>query len=399
MKVMLIDVNFGYSSTGRLVEHLYLEAQSRGIETMVCFGRGATGSDPNVVRISSKLEFLFHVFMTRATGLTGVYSPLSTKVLLRHLEDFSPDVVHIHELHGYFVNIEPIVDFLKRKKIRTVWTFHCEFMYTGKCGHAHECEKWKSECGNCPQLTEYPKSIYFDFTRRLHKQKREMFRDFDNLAIVTPSNWLAERVKESFLGDKMISVVPNGINQSRAFQPRETAELRAKLGVGDRKVILSVGSGMFSEAKGGRFILDIARQLADESLIFFIVGTNNPEISVPPNVRVIAKITDPVELSNYYSLADLCLLTSKRETFSLVTAESLSCGTPVVGFDAGAPTEIALPPFGRFVPYGCVEELEKALVQSLYLKTPEFSRKCREYAELHFGIELMLERYFSLYGA
>src|SRR5690606_29735002 len=140
---------------------------------------------------------------------------------------------------GYYLNIERLVEFLKIEKIPVIWTFHCEFMYTGKCGHAYSCEKWKTECSKCPQLRRYPASLYFDFTQFMHRRKKQMFKDFDNLRIVTPSSWLAERVRLSFLHDKTVSVVYNGIDTTDIFCPVDADCLIDKHELKNKKIILS----------------------------------------------------------------------------------------------------------------------------------------------------------------
>ena len=141
------------------------------------------------------------------------------------IEDFKPDVVHIHELHAYFVNIKQLLDYLAEKKIKIVHTLHCEFSYTGKCGHSVECEKWKKECGECPHLRDYPTTLWFDHTKRMKKEKQDYFNKIDNLIIVTPSQWLAERTRMSFFKDRRIEVIHNGVD-TNIFKPVDSSELK-----------------------------------------------------------------------------------------------------------------------------------------------------------------------------
>ncbi|MDD3382528.1 MAG: glycosyltransferase, partial [Bacilli bacterium] len=224
MKVLLIDVNCKRSSTGKIVYDLYQELNKNNIEASIAYGRGPKIKEKNIYKFGLDLETILHMIMTRITGLTGIYSVISTMRLIRYIKKFKPDVVHIHELHAYFVNLKPLINHLKKNNIKVIHTFHCEFMYTGKCGHAYECEKFKTLCFKCPRLKEYPKSFFLDFTKYMYKQKKKLYKDFDNLTIVTPSKWLLDRVKSSFLKDKKMLVINNGIDVN-VFKPYETKDL------------------------------------------------------------------------------------------------------------------------------------------------------------------------------
>ena len=399
MKVLLIDVNCKHSSTGKIVYDLYTELNNQDYEAAICYGRGPLVAENNIFKFGIDIETYFHAFMTRVTGLTGVYSPISTRRLINFIELFQPDVVHIHELHAYFVNIAPVMNYLKLKNIKTVWTFHCEFMYTGKCGHAYDCSNWKTECNRCPQLHEYPKSIWLDFTQYMFNRKKRLFSDFKNLTIVTPSNWLADRVRLSFLKDKEIKVIHNGIDTQNTFYPREYKHLKSKHNLVDEKIILAVAPNLMSDAKGGKWVLELAQLLHLENIKIILIGVNDLSKDYGDNIIALGRTKNQVELAEYYSMADITLLTSKKETFSLVTAESLACGTPVVGFDSGAPSEIAPEGYGLFVEYGNIESLVKIIRFwikgiSSYQTKPEYIR----YSKENYSKETMIENYLNLYS-
>lgn len=397
MKIAQVDVNYNFSSTGKIVVDLVTGLGDSGHSTMACFGRGPDSKNDNVFKISSGVEVLLHAFGTRVSGLTGGFSPFSTRRLIEHLEDFVPDVVHLHDLHGYFVNIRPLVDYLKCKRIPTVWTFHSEFMYTGKCGHAFDCEKWKTECNNCPDLRGYPKSWFFDFTTRMFQEKQLMFADFERVHLVAPSEWLADRMRQSIVRHKPISVVPNGLDVA-TFCRRDTKGLRSSLGLTNEYIVLSVGSDLLSELKGGRWVLELARRNPNAGIVFVMVGVEQMPKQIPPNVRMIPRIFDQYLLAEYYSLADVLLLTSTKETFSMVSAESLACGTPVIGFDSGAPKEVALPGFGEFVPYPDLEALESLLLRVKAGEAPLMSStECEQFARARYSKDSMVKSYESIY--
>ncbi len=397
MKIAQIDVNYNFSSTGKIVADLVTDLGEAGHSTMACFGRGPYSQNDHVYRISSKAEVLLHVLGTRITGLTDYFSPLATHRLIEHLEHFMPDVVHLHDLHGYYINIRPLIEYLKAKCIPTVWTFHSEFMYTGKCGHAFDCDKWKTECNNCPDLKGYPKSWLFDFTTHMFREKQALFADFEQLHLVAPSEWLANRMRQSIVQDKPISVVHNGLDIT-TFCRRDTKGLRSSLGLTNEYVVLSVGSDLLSELKGGRWVLELAKRNRNADMVFVMVGVEQMPKQIPDNVRIIPRIFDQNLLAEYYSLANVLLLTSTKETFSMVSAESLACGTPVIGFDSGAPKEVALPGFGEFVPYSDIDALESLLLR---VKKGEFilkpSTECAQFARERYSKDAMVKAYESTY--
>ena len=397
MKVALIDVNCKHSSTGKIVYDLYTELNNNGNEAAVYYGRGPKIKEKNIFKFSIDIETYFHALMTRITGLTGFYSPFSTWRLIRKLKKFNPDIVHIHELHAYFINIGTIIKFLKNKKIKTVMTHYSEFMYTGKCAHSLDCDKFQTICYSCPQVKEYPKSLFFDFTKKMFKLKKKWLIDFDFFNVV-PSQWSSERLKLSFLKDKPTQVIFNGLNTMTLFKPRRSDFLVKKYNLESKFIILAVAPDLMSEFKGGRWVLKIANRLKDSNIVFILIGVKDTSIKIPDNVIVLNRTNNQEELIDYYSNADLTLLTSKKETFSMVTAESISCGTPVVGFDSGAPSQIAPSPYGLFTEYGL---LDRVIDNILKIKSGEIELAdkdmCRKYAIENFSIESMANNYTKLY--
>lgn len=270
-KILLIDVNCKQSSTGKIVYDLYQNIRADGRESAICYGRGPLVNGENIFKFGLDWETKIHAGLARITGYNGCFSPISTKRLIKFIDEFKPDIIHIHELHAYFVNIKPLVRYLKTSGIPVVWTFHCEYMYTGKCGYAYECSRFMENCGNCPAVKDYPKSLWFDNTRRMHAMKKKLLADWD-FTIVTPSKWLADRVRKSFLKDKRIQIIHNGIDTD-IFKPVDTSNLRRELGIPDgNKVILAVAPGIMSERKGGKWVLKLAEMLNNENTTFILVG-------------------------------------------------------------------------------------------------------------------------------
>jgi len=398
MRILILDVNYGNSSTGKLVVGLEKGLKQFGNEVLVCYGR-STGEDAaGGVKIAYEIEVITHAFLTRLTGYTGCFSPVATRKLLEILDQFRPDIVHLHELHGYYINITEVIGYLKTKRIPTVWTFHCEFMYTGKCGYSLDCDQWKTECTHCPLLHDYPGSWCFDNVSVMHKWKKQAFLDFKRLTIVTPSIWLADRVKQSFVGTKNISVIYNGIDTKEIFFPRETSNLKKRHNIKSKYIVISVAPDLMSERKGGRWVLEIAKRFENEDVTFVMIGVDNPSEIDRKNIIVMPRVSDQSELAAYYSLGNVLLLTSLKETFSLVCAESLACGTPVIGFDSGAPSEVAPEHYGCFLPYGDLNGLQIMLCKIINGEPVMESREqCAYFARSNFDKEIMIQKYNDIY--
>jgi glycosyltransferase involved in cell wall biosynthesis len=395
---MQVDVNFGASSTGKIVQDLRDGLQKHGHDVVAVYGRGEATNEPGVVKIASTTEVLFHVGMTRLTGWTGGYSPLATRKLKHAIDAFKPDVVHLHELHGYYVNIEETLQFLRDRGIPIVWTFHCEFMYTGKCGQSNDCEQWKTGCQRCPQLRVYPGSLFFDFTRQMYESKRTTFETISKLRLVTPSGWLARRIGESFLRERQVDVIYNGVDTTDVFYPRDRMAARARLGATTGQVVVSVAPGLMTPQKGGHWVLELARRMTGQDVTFVMVGVDDGVTTDLPNVIALPRTRDQQFLAEVYSAADVFLLTSQKETASTVTSETLACGTPVVGFDCGGPLEVAPDGYGRWVKYGDIDELQRVLAGVLDGSLPMYSsEQCREFGVQRYSRPRMVEQYLEIY--
>lgn len=270
-RILLIDIHCKHSSTGKIVYEIFQNLKKDGREAAICYGRGELVKEEGIYKFGLDWETNIHAGLARATGYNGYFSYFSTKRLIDYIDEFKPDVIHIHELHAYFVNIKQLLRHIKKKKIKVVWTFHCEYMYTGKCGHAYECTNWQTECHNCPAVRDYPKSILFDKTRQMFRMKKELLSDLD-MTIAVPSQWLADRVKLSFLKHKPIRVIHNGID-TNVFHPVDAATLKSELNIPlNYKVILAVAPNIMSESKGGKWVLELAQRMEGEQCVFVLVG-------------------------------------------------------------------------------------------------------------------------------
>ena len=355
MKVLQINVVYNTGSTGKIMCDIHKELLADGVESVICYGRGERTTDAGVYKTCGELYSKFNNLLTRFTGIMYGGCLLSTNKLINIIKREKPDVVHLHCLNGYFVNIYRLVSWLNKNKIKTVLTLHAEFMHTGNCGHALECDKWITGCGSCPRLKKETKSLLIDGTHRSWVKMKRAFEGFDTLRVTSVSPWLMERAKRSpILKEHKHTVVMNGLDTD-VFHPYDTASLREELGITNEKVIFHA-TPYFSDDKdhfkGGYYVIKLADALKDKGVKIIVAGDHPADIKVPENLTLLGRVSDQVQLAKLYSLADLTVIASKKETFSMIVAESLSCGTPVVGFCAGGPESIAIGEYSEFVEYG-----------------------------------------------
>ncbi len=398
MKVLQVNCVYNNGSTGKIVHDIHIQLQKQGFESIVCYGRGKNISEPGVYKTCGEIYSKFNNLLSRFTGLMYGGCFFSTKKLISIIEKEKPDIVHVHCINGYFVNIYRFITWLKEKNIKTVLTLHAEFMHTANCGHALECDKWLTGCGVCPRLRQETKSLFIDGTARSWKKMKKAFDGFENLTITSVSPWLESRAKQSPIFHRKEScVIFNGLD-TEVFKPCDISKLRKELGLEDKKIIFHATPAFNNRKehiKGGYYVLKIAEKMLGSNMHFIIAGDYAPDILQPSNMTLLGNVSDQQKLAEYYSLADVTLLASKKETFSMIVAESLCCGTPVVGFEAGAPEQIALKEYSSFVPYGDVDALAEMVQKTLTLKceSKEISREAKKF----YSKEHMTESYIELY--
>lgn len=398
MKVMQINVVYKKGSTGKIVYDIHNQLIRNNYESVIYYGRGGVVQEENVYKVCHEIIMKAQSLRSRITGYAYSGCYLSTKNLIKAIVKERPDVVHLHCLNGYFVNIYKLLEFLKQNKIKTVLTLHAEFMYTAGCGHSLDCEKWKTGCGHCPEINkERPKTWIFDRSEQEWRMMKKAYNSFDNIIIVSVSDWLYNRAIQSpFFKDKKITVIYNGIDTTNIFKPTDYSQLKKKHGLTNEKVILHVTPNFQSPIKGGQHVLELAERFKKDNIKIIIVGVKSDIDCLPKNIIPVKHTQDQIELASYYSMADLTILTSKRETFSMVCAESLSCGTPVVGFQAGAPETIAIKEYSEFVRQGDIDALEKS-IRNWLNKKGDLGNSISKDASIIYSKENMFEKYRNLY--
>ncbi len=408
MKILLINNTCKYSSTGKICYDLYNHLNADGHQAYIAYGRGDEINEPGIYKFGIDSETKMHALKARVTGKNACYSPKSTKRLLDYIEEIKPDLVHIHEIHAYFVNRGELLAYLKEKQIQIVWTFHCEYMYTGKCGFSYGCDGYKSGCGNCPYKSRYIGSWFLDKTAQLLEEKKQEMEGLNIKAIISPSKWLADKTKETYLYQYNIGVINNGIDTNGLFYPREDdGSLRAVYNIPeDKTLVLAVAPKIIKDPrKGGQMVLDLAATMPDT---YFVLVGDDKTRKYSDNVQIIARTKDQDELARWYSLADLFIICSEAENFPTTCIEALCCGTAIVGLDSCGTKETAPAPYGTFVKAdmagdedvkyaATLELLQQAINVQLLKEIP--SAEIREYAVRHYDRSVMYKNYLEIYKA
>lgn len=400
MKVLQVNCVYKTGSTGKITADLHNAFKKNDIESVVCYGRGKRVNEPNVYKTCGELYSKLNNLLSRFTGIMYGGCFFSTNRLISIIKKEKPDIVHLQCINGYFVNIYRIVNWLKKNNIKTVLTLHAEFMFTANCGHSFDCEGWKTGCGKCPKFKAETKSLFFDGTARSFKKMQKAFEGFknENLIVASVSPWLMERAKQSpILAGKQHTVVMNGLDTG-VFYPREGGAVKSELGIADEKIIFHVTPNFNNDPdyiKGGYYIIKLAEMLKGENVKIIAAGSYPENLKVPDNILLLGKVSDQNRLAELYSMADITVIASKRETFSMVCAESLCCGTPVAGFKAGGPEAISLDKCSRFVDYGDLKSLYTA-VNDL-LREARNGEKISKDASAAYGSRVMSENYINIY--
>lgn len=346
MRILQVNI-FGNLSTGRIATDLYRTLAANGEEGCVAFARNMIPDDVPHIIIGNSTDVKVHGLMTRITDKTGFYSKRATRKFIQKIEEYKPDVIHLHNIHGYYINIELLFNYLKETQIPVVWTLHDCWAFTGHCCYYSmaNCDRWKTGCYDCPQKKAYPASLIMDNSEWNYKKKKELFTGV-NMHLVAVSKWLAGQVKESFLRDYPLSVIYNGIDLS-VFKPTES-DFKKKYGIEDKKVVLGVAS-TWDVRKGLNDFIELSKLLPEDYKVV-VVGVNQKEqLSLSDNMLGLSRTDSMEELAGIYTAADFFFNASVEETFGLPTVEAMACGSPVIVYDATALPEVVSKSVGYVV--------------------------------------------------
>ena len=400
MKIAQINVT-GNGSTGRIMCQISAKAKEEGFDTVAYFGRGAAPrGEGRYEKIDGDLHIYLHVLKARLFDKTGHGSVGATKKLVALLKTENPDIIHLHNIHGYYLNIKIIFDYLKTSGKKVVWTLHDCWAMTGGCAYFLNagCDKWKTGCFGCPSKNQYPKS-FVDKSKREYAFKKDTFTGVKDMILTTPSDWLHELVKESFLKDYETVTVHNGIDVDK-FGPQgaeKDLETKKKYGIDENtKIILGVAS-VWDDRKRLNMMVALADKLKDENVQVVTVGLSQAQAdALPKNVLGITRTENIDELVNLYSAAEVFVSTSVEESFSLVVGEAMATGTPIVCVDGGGCKELISDEIGIVVPRDDIEKLTSS-VKALLGKKSEMTAACRERCINNYSQTKMVDGYMKVY--
>lgn len=381
MKVLLVNSVFNVKSTGRIVKDICDVLTSQGHQPYVAYGRGTTY--PGTYRISGKPGFLLHLFCTRFFDLHGLLSFFASLRLLHIIRRLKPDIIHLHNIHGYYLNYPLLFGHLKKTKIPVIWTLHDCWSFTGHCPYFTyvACDKWRTGCHACPQKNGYPASWFLDMSRLNYRLKARYFGKAEQLTVVTPSQWLARLVRQSFLADHEVLVINNGIDTDRFRPVNDTIRKRLKLE--SSFVILGVASD-WSKRKGLEYLLQMM-ELLPENCVLILVGKVNQKIESSSRI-IHVPLTDSVdELVELYSACDVFVNPTLEDNFPTTNIEAMACGTPVITFDSGGSPESVTPLTGVVVPPGDIQGLVSAVIGIQTKGKNWYTRSCVELAKSKYS--------------
>ena len=399
MKIVIVNVNSHTTSTGKITYGLYRFMRAKGHEVKLCC-RGVSEppiNDENIISLTGKIELYYSTIMSKITGYEGVHNFFATMKLLRLLNNFKPDVVHLLNLPGHYVNIFTLLGYLKKNKIRTVYSMMDDYPFAGKCTFVCDCKRYLTECGPCPYFKDYPFSYFFDFSKSIFRRKRKIYDGFENLTL-TGVQWSCELARKSALTKHLPIVhIDHPINFDEVFYPRDCSDLKVKLNIPSSNVVVLTAVSAKATRKGGVYFVELAKRMIDcKNFTFVFVGYDRNDWVIPSNMITVGFVASQEELAVYYSMADVYVCTTLADTFPTTCLNALGCGTPMLGFKTGGVPYMAPEPFGKYVEAKDVDALEKEC-RKVNTKDAEMSEKTRAYAVANYSECVIFEKFLNIY--
>lgn len=387
------------TSTGRIMHDIQMAAEKEGYNTLSCVGRRKCYTDAKCVKFGNVISFWLHVFLNTVFDCQGKGSYFTTKKLIRILRREKPDIIHLHNLHGYYLNLQLLFRYLREEyQGKVFWTFHDCWPMTGHCAYftMANCNKWIDGCDICPQKKQYPISLFMDRSRKNYLEKKNLFTAIDNLTVIVPSEWMKNIVEKSYFCNCDIQVVHNGIDLD-VFSPcvqSEIDQVKQKYQISkDTKIILGVAN-IWETRKGLNIFKSLSLKLPEDYQVILVGLTKKQSREVGSGIIGIERMRDRRELASLYSAADIFVNPSMEESFSLVTVEAMACGTPVIALGTSAVKELVSPETGIVV-----EKNESdAFVEAIQiLMKQKLNRKNIAKHAMTYSKETMTQRILSMY--
>lgn len=401
MRIVEINTVNGTGSTGKIAVALYKLAETNGYEPYIAYGRGNSPIGIQSYKIGNIFDFGIHVLSNFFLGNSGFSSKYVTKKFLKWLDTIQPDILHLHNLHGFYIHVEMLFDYIKNHNIPVIMTLHDCWTFTGQCAHFDytNCKKWKNHCYSCPIFrSDYPYSLFKDNSKQNYILKKAAFTNVTQMQIVTPSNWLTNLVKQSYLKNYPVKTIYNGIDLN-LFQPcaSNSTIFNASPHLIGKKILLGVAN-VWTEKKGYHYFLKLA-DLLNDSFHIVLIGVSKKQqkklqSKYPNKITAITRTNNQKELVQWYSAAYAFINPTLEDNFPTTNLESLACGTPVITFNTGGSPESITPNCGIVIEKGSINKLKEAIISlENYAIT---SASCRNQA-LKYNKDILFQEYLQLY--
>jgi len=390
MKLLQINTTVNSGSTGKIAEAIGQLAISHGWESYIAYGRGKPQSESHLIRIGDDWDMRWHGIETRLLDNHGLASRRVTRHFINQIEEINPDIIHLHNIHGYYLNYPLLFDYLKCWKGPVIWTWHDIWPMTGHCAYFGQkaCDLWRIGCNNCPRKNVYPKSVLNNRAAKNFETKRSVYADLDNLTIVTVSNWMEKIKKDSFMKKVPSIVIHNGIDLE-IFHPVS--------GTPCNKTYVLAVANVWAKEKGLYDLISLRAQLA-QNIDIVIIGLNSKQITtLPKDIKGLRCTQNVNELKFYYSNAIALINPTWGDNFPTINLEALACGTPVITYNTGGSPEAIDANTGIIIDRGDVHGLADAVMKITNEKDKYTSEQCRTRAMTYFDKDVCFKKYFDLY--
>lgn len=402
-KLLQINVVANSTSTGRIAEEIGNISIKSGWESYIMYGRWAKKSSSHLIKIGNKFSIIIHGMLSFLFDKHGYGSYIATQKAIKEIKKIKPDIIHIHNIHGYYLNFPLLFKYLNSTNIPIIWTLHDCWAFTGHCAYFSYigCNKWKEKCQKCKALDTYPKSIFnIDNSEKNFLLKKSIFPKNPNLILVPVSQWLSTLLKDSFFNSNRIIQIYNGIDTTQFNIVDSKKKIKQQFAIGNKtKIILGVAN-VWDKRKGLEEFIKLSKLLINKNYIIILIGLSKKQIKLlPPNIIGITRTESIKELCEFYSAADVYINPTLEDNFPTTNLEAMACGTPVITYNTGGCKEAITEEVGVVIEKGDINKLISSIDKLTSINKEYFQQKCRSHIINNFNKEKQYQKYLKLYNS